>query len=227
MKLNNFEYFIFNIIVVLGPLLAILFYPAAKIPTLAPALMAIFLTAVVFIIWDELVTNFFWKFNFRYILGFKIIKLPIEEILFFFTVPFACLFLWVNFPPQSNIQPFINFPIEILIVLSIIFFVLSLIMIYKKIYYTGIVILFFLITIMITIIINPYFIFQKRFLFFLFPVLFLTFIFNGYLTSRPVVTYNKKVKSNINIWTIPIEDFIYGLILIVINVFIYENLILI
>ncbi len=57
-------------------------------------LIAIVIPAIPFLLWDALVTGAHWHFNPLYVSGIKIINLPIEEILFFITVPFACLFTW-------------------------------------------------------------------------------------------------------------------------------------
>ncbi|KXK10457.1 MAG: hypothetical protein UZ22_OP11002000761 [Microgenomates bacterium OLB23] len=45
-------------------------------------------------------------------------------------------------------------------------------------------------------------------------VLLLTTVFNGFLTSLPVVTYNPAFLSGLRISTIPLEDYIFGLLLI-------------
>ena len=60
-------------------------------------------------------------------------------------------------------------------------------------------------------------------LIFLIIIFLLTLIFNGYLTARPVVIYNPEVITNLRIGTIPIEDMIYGLVLIIGLITIYEN----
>jgi lycopene cyclase domain-containing protein len=60
---------------------------------------------------------------------------------------------------------------------------------------------------------------------FIFLVILLTLIFNGYLTARPIVTYNNFLKTNLNIYTVPLEDVIYGLALIFWVIMIYEKLI--
>jgi lycopene cyclase domain-containing protein len=51
----------------------------------------------------------------------------------------------------------------------------------------------------------------------------MTGIFNSYLTSRPVVEYNREVMSNIRVGTIPIEDFGYGLGLVWLTAWVYEK----
>ena len=49
------------------------------------------------------------------------------------------------------------------------------------------------------------------------------FIVNGLLTALPVVEYNGNVFSNIRLFDIPIEDFSYFLLLMLMNVFVYEK----
>ena len=62
------------------------------------ALIAITITAIPFIAWDMLVTEIgHWHFNPLYIQGIFVWNLPLEEILFFFVIPFCCLFSWNAF----------------------------------------------------------------------------------------------------------------------------------
>src|SRR5690554_3701997 len=56
---------------------------------------AILLMAVIFIAWDSLFTKWaIWGFNPDYLSGIYILNLPIEEILFFFCIPYSCLFIY-------------------------------------------------------------------------------------------------------------------------------------
>jgi len=48
-------------------------------------------------------------------------------------------------------------------------------------------------------------------------------IFNGYLSARPIVTYDPKYISGVKAGTIPVEDIFYGLALVSAIVIIYEK----
>ena len=45
---------------------------------------------------------------------------------------------------------------------------------------------------------------------------------NGYLTSRPIVLYAPEQILGVRIWTIPLEDFLYGFTLIALSVILWE-----
>lgn len=56
---------------------------------------AIIFPFIIFIVWDMFASaRGHWSFNEKYISGFKIVNLPIEEILFFLIIPFCALFTW-------------------------------------------------------------------------------------------------------------------------------------
>ena len=56
---------------------------------------AILLTMLVFIPWDMLKTSLgVWGFNPRYLTGYYLGNLPVEEWLFFITIPYSCLFTY-------------------------------------------------------------------------------------------------------------------------------------
>lgn len=49
-------------------------------------------------------------------------------------------------------------------------------------------------------------------------------IVNGFLTSIPVITYNDAENLGMRISTIPVEDVFYGMLLVMMNVVIFEKL---
>ncbi|HLO37554.1 MAG TPA: lycopene cyclase domain-containing protein, partial [Lacibacter sp.] len=56
---------------------------------------AMLLPALFFLVWDELKTRSgVWSFSDEHIAGAKLLSLPIEEVLFFFVVPYCCVFIY-------------------------------------------------------------------------------------------------------------------------------------
>jgi lycopene cyclase domain-containing protein len=57
--------------------------------------LGIGITAKAFIIWDAMFTWMdVWGFNARYLTGMEVLYLPVEEIMFFSTIPYVCLFTY-------------------------------------------------------------------------------------------------------------------------------------
>jgi lycopene cyclase domain-containing protein len=186
-------------------------------------ILPILIPAIFFLIWDSIVADSHWHFNENYILGIKFFNLPVEEILFFISVPFACLFTWemiirrtgekeIMWINKIRIYLYLLIPIGIWIFIS------------GK-HYTGLATSFLGLSILLDRLLNTNLMLQRRFYFYLLLVLMFTLIFNGYLTWRPVVTYSVQYQLDFRIFTIPIEDFVYGTALIFMNTLIYEKII--
>ncbi len=61
----------------------------------ARLILSIGLPFAVFILWDVMAASRgHWSFNEKYIIGFRVFNLPVEEILFFIIIPFCALFTW-------------------------------------------------------------------------------------------------------------------------------------
>jgi lycopene cyclase domain-containing protein len=90
-----FTYLLINLFTIAGPL-ARSFEPRIRFRKLwGPLFKAIGITGAIFIIWDAVFTHWgVWGFNPRYLIGFPILGLPLEEWMFFITVPYACLFIY-------------------------------------------------------------------------------------------------------------------------------------
>lgn len=63
---------------------------------------------------------------------------------------------------------------------------------------------------------------NKKFWIFWAVMFVLIFIVNGYLTWRPIVIYGENYYLGIRLFTIPVEDFLFGFSLITFNIILWE-----
>lgn len=222
---THYTYFLILTISLAGPLVLsfdkkVSFYKKWKY--LFPSML---LPAFIYIIWDiYFVAKGVWSFNENYITGIRLFNLPIEEILFFFVVPYCCVFIYEcihSYFPKLKNKNSGNIILKILacvLLIAGIFF-------YKKQYtsWTFISNAVFLSTIFLF---KNYFrhfdgtIFLIAYCIILFPFL----VVNGFLTAIPVVLYNDAENLGVKIYTIPFEDIFYGMLLILMNISLYERL---
>ena len=92
--MSHYLYLILNIGMLSVPLLYSIFEKKLHfIKYFNAAFISILLVAIPFLIWDAIFTaNGVWGFNSDYHLSIEIFEMPIEEWLFFFCIPYACLF---------------------------------------------------------------------------------------------------------------------------------------
>ena len=222
----KYEYLIFNIIVLSGPL----FFGSLKqfyfFDKLKYALLSIIVPAIPFLIWDAAVTDRHWFFASEYTLGFRILSLPFEEVLFFITVPYACLFTWqmvkkyfAGVAVASN-----SLKSNSSLIVFIFFLILSILAITGGKEYTSLSAFFFALSVLFDNYLGAKIFITKRFLVYFLFVSFFTLIFNGYLTWRPIVTYDEIYQIGFRIFTIPIEDFFFGYALMIFSTSIFEKL---
>lgn len=180
----------------------------------------------IFIPWDILFTiKNIWWFSSEYTLPFRVFYLPIEEIMFFVFIPFACVFSYFVIKTHSKFHLSKNTVIITYSLLCIITFTIALLNIHKL--YTSVTFLLFTIffaTMIIKKEWNFLTIFTLMFLFIL-PMMILS---NGVLTGsflieKPIVNYNNEHNLNIRVFNIPIEDFVYGMLMLGINAFVFEK----
>jgi lycopene cyclase domain-containing protein len=95
LSFSNFEYLLL-ISIVFVPTFLLTFHPKSQLrKNLKVVILSILIVAIPWILWDIWATNRgHWGFNSDFYLGVKIFNLPIEEVMFFFAVPFSCLYLW-------------------------------------------------------------------------------------------------------------------------------------
>ena len=178
------------------------------------------ISGVIFLFWDILFTiNGVWSFNPKYITGISILQLPIEEILFFLTVPFACTFIYacLNYYLKRGMDMRITRIVSnIIIILSILVLLLCHHRMYTRVTFTLVAFLVILFQ----------FIYKVRWLnrfYVAFAVSLIPFyIINGMLTGLPVVIYNNAQNLDVRIGTIPVEDHFYLMALLLMNIGLLE-----
>jgi lycopene cyclase domain-containing protein len=217
---QQYTYLLINFFTILVPLLfsfekRINFYKQWKY--LFPAIL---ITGAFFIIWDHYLTAWnVWSFNPLYITGLQLWNLPIEEWLFFLTVPYSCMFIYVAINQLSKRDTLKVYSKSITIGLIII---LSVIVLFNSSQlYTAIKLS--LCVLMLIWIIKKDYSFMGKFYRAYFTSLIPFFLVNGLLTSLPVVIYNDNENLGIRIGTIPVEDTMYTLLLLLMNVVLFEH----
>ena len=186
--------------------------------------IALLVTSIFFILWDEVFTREkVWGFNDQYVMGIFLGSLPLEEILFFICIPYACVFTY--FLLNNSIEKDHLFPHQELIssVLIVLLLIAGIYNIDK--WYTGVTFIalaLFLAYQMLKI--KPRY--MGRF-YFAYAVLIIPFfIVNGILTGTfmndSVVWYNDNHTLGMRIGTVPLEDFFYAFFLVLMNVAIIE-----
>jgi len=203
-------YLLINILIIIVPLL-LSFEKKIKYYKKLPALLtSIIIVGGIYIVWDIIATfRGDWSFNKEFISGIKIINLPIEEVLFFITVPYSAIFLYETgklYMKESFFK--INKPMIYLIVISLVIIAV----IFNDQYYTFTVMIFCALFLILAQLLNNRInvihsdLFWKWILFMYLPF----FIVNYFLTSLPVVVYSPQAIWGVRISTIPFEDFFYS-----------------
>jgi lycopene cyclase domain-containing protein len=187
-------------------------------------LLATSIVALVFIIWDVYYTGIsVWGFNPDYLLGFNVLGLPIEEILFFFCIPYACIY---TYHCLKILIPSFNFrPVKI-IGLGIILMLFIVGIIYYDKMYTSVTFISLSIAIFyIQFIQKPVWIprLYLSLLILILPFLLINGILTGTGIESEVVWYNQDEIMGFRLLTVPFEDFAYGFLLILLNVYIFEK----
>ena len=223
MEFKNFTYLLLMLGSVIVPVIysfesEVRYY--SKLKYLFPAII---FSGAIFILWDIRFEELgIWQFNPEYVTGIYILNLPVEEWLFFLVIPYCCVFIYeilkVKLPHYEKNNLFVAVSLVLLVV-----FVLLAYFERRKLYtfFT-----FFLLSIYF-----GYTVFRNRFKphytnFYLAYIISLIpfLIVNGVLTALPVVEYNDVQNLGIRVFTIPIEDFAYFFLLLLMNVTIYEYL---
>ena len=213
------EYLLINVFIIIVPLLLI-FEPKLKFYKKLPAVsISILFVSTVYIIWDSIATKAGdWAFNPKYLIGVNLFGLPLEEILFFITVPFSIIFIYETakfYLKESEIffNRYIYFSVMILLIVGIILFANQ--------NYTLIVLLYCLAFFVLALFFFPA-ILKSKIFWVTILISYLPFLIVNYLlTSLPIVTYNPDAIWGNRFLTIPLEDFFYSFSMISLWLLVY------
>lgn len=220
----KYLYLFIDLSCLLIPLLASFYSKAPFYKTWKAISLAILIPAIIFIVWDEAFTQLgIWGFNSQYITGINVGSLPIEEILFFICIPYACLFTY--FVVQYSIATdyfFLNH--ELLSFALIIILLIAGIFHIDKAYTAATFIGLSFYLAFLTLKIRARYLghFYTTFAIILIPFFLVNGILTGMFVDEPVVWYNDEANLQIRLGTIPIEDLFYAMFLLLMNVSVYE-----
>jgi lycopene cyclase domain-containing protein len=216
----KYEYLLINFLTILFPLALsfdkkVAFYKSWKY--IWPGMT---LTGLFFLVWDVFFTmQGVWSFNDDYIVGIKFFQLPLEEMLFFLTVPFACVFIYACLNRYVKWQ-MPDMAADIITNAIIVYATLNCGFNYNKLY----TLVTFALSIAVLIVVRyimraPW---LNRFYLAYAVCLIPFYLVNGFLTSIPIVLYNNAQNLHSRVATIPVEDHFYLLVLLLMNVAFFE-----
>lgn len=223
MEFKNFTYLILLIASISVPLALSFDKKVQYYKNLKYILPAILVTASIFIIWDINFTEAkIWGFHPEYTLGLEFKGLPLEEWLFFLVVPYACVFIYEVLKFYLQKYEYANHFLVLSLLLIVGFAMLS--YFYRHQLYTFFTFLFSAVYLTYIVFRNQFKQHITKFYFCYFVSLVPFTIVNGILTTLPVVEYNSAHILNIRFINIPIEDFSYLFLMLLMVTTIYETL---
>jgi lycopene cyclase domain-containing protein len=188
--------------------------------------LAILPVSTFFLLWDAYFTdNNIWGFTDEHIAKIYLYNLPIEEVLFFFLVPYSCVFIYevlIGYFPKLNLSVFSNY-------FSYLFIAFGTTLILTGIgnWYTISACTISCLLVAYTGLLKkkkwfPYF--SLTFTIALIPFFIVNGVLTGAITENPIVWYSENHIVGIRLITIPIEDIFYNASLLLPITWIYEKL---
>jgi len=179
------------------------------------------IVALFFVLWDCYFTDIgVWGFNPDYLSGIYIANLPLEEVLFFICIPYACVFAY--FALTYFVKEISSLKRSNLVCLVLASIILCIGLSHLHLWYTGMTFMllggYFLLSIAMRInqiwpltayaLIIPFFLLSNGLL-------------TGSYLEDPIVWYNDDENLGIRISTIPVEDLFYGMLMVLANINLY------
>lgn len=220
--MEHYTYLLVDIVCIIIPLIAS-FYPKHSFyKDWKPFFSANLIVGLLFLIWDYYFTDWgVWGFNPDYLTGVYLFNLPIEELLFFVAIPYACVFTYFALKYLVKKNPLARHHKMLTLALILVLLLVGLFSLDK--WYTGLTFLLTAGYLIFRLIRKADLSYHYLAYFIILPFFFIS---NGILTGSfleaPIVWYNDDENLSIRIFTIPIEDTVYGLLLILMNIDLYD-----
>ena len=150
-------------------------------------------------------------------------NLPIEEVLFFICIPYACLYTYHCL--KILIKPFhlidtkwVNYSLIFLLIFAAI-------LNYSKLYTSVTFLLLAIVLLYITLKLKPKWLnrLYTSLIILILPFMVVNGILTGTGINEEVVWYNAEHFMGFRLLTVPVEDFFYGFLLILLNVIVFEK----
>ena len=234
----KYAYLLVDLFCLSGPFFLSFHKSVAFYKNFKPLAAGILLMSAVYLPWDILFTHWgIWNFNPKFTMQSRWFLLPIEEWLFFVAVPFACVFTFECVRYFKKTAPSKRFTQITSFSVLAISTVLCVFAAFEELWYTFSATL--LCSAMLLFHIQRRSEFLGYFLFAWFILLIPFYMSNGILTglhfydfplintsqvniTEAIVRYNNQFNLGIRIWSVPLEDFFYGLAMILLVLTPYE-----
>ncbi len=182
-------------------------------------------TMAFFIPWDMLFTaEGVWRFAAEHTWSTRLFGLPLEEWGFFICIPYACLFTYHCVTVQLKSDPLAKHAKWISLSLAGILLAVALFNVNLK--YTATTFMLCAVLILfVAFILRPVWLgrFYLTFLLLLIPFLIVNGVLTGTGIEGEVVWYNDAENLGVRLFTIPVEDIFYGLLMQLMAVVFYEQ----
>lgn len=187
-------------------------------------LLACIPVATAYILWDAAFTEMgIWGFNENYLIGTSLFGLPLEEVLFFFCIPFACTFTFFALGYFFRLTAKGRLVRNISLLLVLVFLALGLLFMEK--WYSSSAMLscavFFSLVAWYKWEKLPLFI--LTYLICLIPFYLVNGVLTGTFISEQVVWYNDSENLGSRILTVPVDDLFYSLSLQGLNILFFDR----
>jgi lycopene cyclase domain-containing protein len=178
---------------------------------------------LLFIPWDVAFTRMgVWYFNNEYITGIYLLNLPLEEWLFFVIITYCCVFIYevLKYFLPGFFSPKLAFAFTALLG------ALTLIVAFSNMdrIYTFVVMALTAILLILQLVTRSYKTWLSHFYLMYLVGLLPFYIVNGILTSKPVVIYDNSRNLGMRIHSIPVEDALYFMSMMLLTLMVYEHM---